>query len=292
MVVVGELKLEEIVQKVDELPSLPHVAYHVLKLTSDPKTTIPELASAISADQVLTAKALRMANSAYYGYARRIFSIEDALVILGFNTVRDLVLAASVYNVLDRELQGYFLPKGELWRHSMGTALLARLLARKLAAPLADQAFIAGLLHDIGKIILNYYMKDKFAQVIAMVEEENIPFMIAENRILGFDHAAVGARVAEKWNLPDELVEAIANHHQPGEAKMNAKLSSIVHVADAASMSMGIGLGGDGMLYPFEDFAVQELSLTREILDDTMSKMADAMVDSETLFSESGEVSG
>lgn len=280
----GDLTLEEIVGKVDELPALPYVTYRVLQLTSDPKTTIPELSAAIAADQVLTAKALRMANSVFYGYARRISSIDDALIILGFNTVRDLVLAASVYNVLDRELPGYFLSKGDLWRHSITTALLSRLLARKLEVPLAEEAFTAGLLHDIGKIILNNYMTDKFTKVIDWVEKENVPFMEAENTILGFDHAIVGARVAAKWNLPDQLVEAIANHHHPGKALTNPKLCSIVHVADAASMSMGIGLGGDGMLYPFDGFAVSELNLTTEIIDDSISHMADAMLDSETLL--------
>ncbi|MHB9094311.1 MAG: HDOD domain-containing protein [Eubacteriales bacterium] len=282
----GNLSLNEMVHKVEELPALPHVTYRVLQLTSDPKTTIPELTDTITKDQVLTAKVLRMANSAYYGYARRIYGISDALIILGFSTVRNLVLAASVYNVMDKEFQGYFLPKGELWKHSMSTALIARLLARKVSYELPDQAFTAGLLHDIGKIIMNTYMKKRFAKVIEMVNGENIPFMEAEQQILGFDHAEVGARVAEKWNLPDELVEAIANHHRPKLAKINPRLTSLTHVADAASMSMGIGLGGDGMLYPFDGFAIDQLKLDRKIIEETMAEVAESMVDSETLNSE------
>ena len=283
---VGELKLNEIVHRVDELPALPHVTYRVLTLTSDPKTSIPELAETITNDQVLTAKVLRLANSAYYGYARRIFSISEALVILGFSTVRNLVLAASVYNVMDQEFPGYVLPKGDLWNHSMSTALLARVLAKKVKFEINDKAFTAGLLHDIGKIILNTYMKERFAEVLETVNSGHLPFSEAEQKILGFDHAMVGAKVAEKWNLPDELVEAIANHHHPAKSKVNPKLTSIVHVADAASMSMGIGLGGDGMLYSFDGFAVKQLELSEETIEEAIAELAESMVDTETIGGE------
>lgn len=283
---VGELTLDEIVHRVDELPALPYVTYRVLTLTSDPKTSIAELADTITNDQVLTAKVLRMANSAFYGYARRIFSINEALIILGFNTVRNLVFAASVQNVMDQEFTGYVLPKGDLWNHSMTTALLARLLSRNAGFELHDKAFTAGLLHDIGKIILNTYMKERFTEVLDTVKTQNVPFSEAEQRIFGFDHAMVGAKVAEKWNLPDELVEAIAKHHCPADAKLNPKLTSVIHIADAASMSMGIGLGGDGMLYPFDDFAVQKVGLGREAIEEAMAVVADSMIDTETLGNE------
>ncbi|MFA5880997.1 MAG: HDOD domain-containing protein [Eubacteriales bacterium] len=280
----AELNLNDIIHKVDELPALPQITYRVLKLTSDPKTSIAELANTIVKDQVLTAKVLRMANSVYYGYARRIYSISEALIILGFSTVRNLVLAASVYTVMDKELQGYFLPKGDLWKHCMSTALIARSLAKKVNYELPDQAFIAGLLHDIGKIVLNTYMKESFHSVIEKVNKENIPFMDAEQQILGFDHAIVGSRVAEKWNLPQELVEAIASHHSPSRAEINPKLTSLTHIADAASMAMGIGLGGDGMLYPFDGFATRQLNITEEIIEQTIGEIADSMIDAETIF--------
>lgn len=278
--------LNDIVHRVDNLPALPHVTHRVLTLTSDPKTTIAELADTITNDQVLTVKVLRMANSAYYGYARRIFSINEALIILGFSTVRNLVLAASVFNVMDQEFTGYILPKGDLWKHSMTTALLARLLAKKVGFEMNDKAFTAGLLHDIGKIILNTYMKESFAEVLSTVNAGNVAFSEAEQQILGFDHAMVGAKVAEKWNLPEELVEAIAKHHNPSQAKLNPKLTSITHIADAASMSMGIGLGGDGLLYDFDGFAVEHTGLNKEALEGAMAEVAESMIDTETLGNE------
>ncbi|WP_418789963.1 HDOD domain-containing protein [Phosphitispora sp. TUW77] len=280
----AELSLDDVVQKVEELPALPHVTYRVLELTSKPDTSLNQLSDIITQDQVLTAKVLRMANSVYYGFARRIFGITEALLILGFSTVRNLVMAASVYNVMDREVQGYFLPKGELWKHSMSTALIGRSLSKKIGYEFPDQAFVAGLLHDIGKLILNTYMTQKFEDVISKVAAENIPFMLAEQQILGFDHAVIGSTVAEKWNLPFELVEAIANHHTPALAKYNPKLTSIIHVADAASMSMGIGLGGDGMLYPFDGFATELLDLNNELIEETIAEIADSLIDAETMI--------
>lgn len=279
----GELKLNDIVDRVDKLPALPHITYRVLTLTSDPKTTITGLADTISKDQVMTAKVLRMANSAYYGYARRIFSINDALIILGFSTVRSLVLAASVHNIMDQELPGYILPKGDLWNHSMSTALLARLLAKKAGFEISDKAFTAGLLHDIGKIILNTFMKKKFAEVLGAVNTGDVPFSEAEQKIMGFDHALVGAMVAEKWNLPEELVEAIAKHHKPLESKLNPKLTSLIHIADAASMTMGIGLGGDGLLYPFEGLALKQLAISNVVIEETMAEVAESMIDTATM---------
>lgn len=278
--------MNEIVHRVEELPALPHVTYRVLTLTSDPRTSSSELADTITTDQVLTAKVLRMANSAYYGYARRIFSINEALIILGFSTVRNLVFAASVHNFMDQEFTGYILPKGDLWNHSMTTALLARLLSRNAGFELHDKAFTAGLLHDIGKVILNTYMKERFSEVLETVNTQSVPFSEAEQRIFGFDHAQVGAKVAEKWNLPDELVEAIAKHHNPAGAKLNPRLTSVTHIADAASMSMGIGLGGDGMLYPFDDFAIQQVQLGKEAIEEAIAEVADSMIDTETLGKE------
>ena len=168
----------------------------------------------------------------------------------------------------------------------MSTAMLARSLARKVGYEYTDRAFIAGLLHDIGKIVLNHFMKIEFDRVLDNVNRENVPFMKAEQETLGLNHAMVGAKVAEHWNLPDYLVEAIALHHSPSEATVNPRLTSMVHVADAMGMSMGIGLGGDGMLYPFDGFAVEQLDLTEQMVEDSMSELADVMVDTETIPSE------
>lgn len=269
------INLTEILNKVEDLPTLSYVAQKVLQLTGNPGITVSDLADAITQDQVLTAKVLKMANSAYYGYSRRIFNINEAIMVLGFNGVRNLVMAASVYNIMDREIDGYLLPKGELWTHSMTTALFARSLSKKVDSGLTEYAFISGLVHDIGKIVLNTFLKAQFTEVLERVKTENVPFMEAEREILGFDHASVGAKVAEKWNLPAELSEAIALHHNPREAVINPKLTSVIHVADALSMSIGVGLGGDGMMYPFDGYALEQLNLTGTVLEETVADLTE-----------------
>ncbi|KUK32584.1 MAG: Metal dependent phosphohydrolase [Thermoanaerobacterales bacterium 50_218] len=271
--------LERIVQDVQDLPALPQIVEQVIRVTEDPDSTVKELNDIICQDQALTARILRLANSAYYGFPRRISTVVEAIVILGFNTIRNLVLAASVYDLLSREVPGYQLGKGELWRHSIACAMAARLLARQVRFPAPDQAFVAGLLHDIGKIVLSVYMQDAYLEIINTVKEKRIPFSQAEKDVLGFTHAEVGAKVAEKWNFPVPLVEAIAFHHEPTRARENARLTALVHIADAICMMMGIGLGGDGLCYPVFPEALSLLGLQQGIIEELIDRLSDLFVD-------------
>ncbi|MGE5380440.1 MAG: HDOD domain-containing protein [Methylocystaceae bacterium] len=275
----GILTVEQVVAQVQDLPTLPAVATEVIKLTDDPNATAQDINRVVGKDQGLTAKVLKLANSAYYGFPRRISTITEATVLLGFQTLRSIVMAASVSDMLSREVEGYSLGSGELWRHSQATAMGARLLARQCKYPAADVAYTAGLLHDIGKVILNHYLKESYDQVLEMVTNEGIPFMEAETTILGFNHAEVGARVGEKWNLPLPLVEAIANHHSPHLATIDPRLTAVVHLADCLTMTMGVGLGVDGLFYPMQENALQRLGLTMDNLEDMVSRLTDMMID-------------
>lgn len=277
------LNLENLIKKVNDLPSLPIVTMQVMKLTDDPKTSILDLANTILQDQALTAKILRLANSAFYGFARSISTITDAIVILGFKSIRDLVLAASVYDVANKELKGYALAKGELWKQSIISAMLARKIAKKIKYHSTDEAFVAGLLHDIGKVVINLYVNEAYKEILAKVENEKIPFLVAEKEILGFDHAEVGAYVARKWNLPESLVNTIAFHHNPSEAPGDKQQCAIVHISDAICMTIGVGLGADGLLYQFDEGALKELHLKGRDIEDIISEVSDELVDINTL---------
>lgn len=280
-----KLTLEQIVKKVNDLPALPQVASQVLKLADDPNSTVKQLSDVICNDQALTAKVLRLANSAYYGFPRRISTIIEAIVILGYNTIRNLVLAVSIHGLLCDEVTGYRLGRGELWRHSIACAMAARTISRHVRFPAPEQAFIAGLLHDIGKVILNFYVNDSFDEILQKVHEERVSFIQAEEDVLGFTHTAVGARVAEKWNLPVPLVQAIGFHHCPQHADENSKLASLVHLADVLCMMMGIGIGGDGLYYNVvpETFAL--LGLAPQELENVMSTLGDLFLDENSFLS-------
>lgn len=271
--------LEEIVNGVNSLPSLPGVALQVIRITDDPYSTVRELNEAILQDQTITAQVLRLSNSAYYGYPRRIATVSEAIGILGFTTIRDLVMAASVHNILSREVKGYQIATGDIWRHSITCAMTSRAIARRVRYPEADRTFIAGLMHDIGKVVLNIYVADAYNEIIRRMKEERLPFAAVEEEVLGFTHAAVGARVAERWNLHPDHVEAIACHHTPLDAKQNPKLAAIVHIADAVCMTMGIGLGGDGLYYPFVGEVLGIFGLSEQDMERIMSELAELMGD-------------
>jgi putative nucleotidyltransferase with HDIG domain len=275
----GKISIEAIVEAVNDLPALPQVVVQVIKLTEDPDSTAQDINRVLSQDQAITARVLKMANSAFYGFPRRIGSITDAIVLLGFRTLRSIVMAASVSDILVQEMPGYALEYGELWRHSQCTAMAARLIARKSKFALLDLAYTAALLHDIGKVILNGTMQEAYREVVAKVTDDNISFINAEDEILGFNHAQVGARVAEKWNLPPETVEAIQLHHSPDEAKVNRRLTAIVHLADAVCVAMGIGVGIDGMLYPMSGEAMQLLGLDEIEIENIISELIDVFSD-------------
>lgn len=278
-----KLTIDQIVSKVDELPSLPHIVVRVMELTEDPDSTAFDINEVINQDQNMTAQVLRMANSVYYGYSRRIATVTDAIVLIGFNAVRSIVLAASVSKILKKELNGYVMGEGELWRHSQGAAVFARLLAKKTKFRSVELAYTATLLHDIGKLVLNSYLSESYQEVLKIVNEEKLPFNEVEDNMFGFNHATVGGKVAEKWNLPKDLVEAISFHHHPEEATVNPHLTAIVHLSDLVALQMGMGMGIDGLLYSFSKDALELLELNEGDLEALMAEVVDLFVDTDVL---------
>jgi putative nucleotidyltransferase with HDIG domain len=278
----GRISLDEIVQAVQDLPSLPQVVLKVMELTEEPDSTAQDINQEISQDQGLTARVLKLANSAFYNFPRRIASVTDATVLLGFKTIRSIVMAASVNEILSQKMEGYALEYGELWKHSQTSAMAARLIARRVKYAGVDVPYTASLLHDTGKVVLNSSLKEAYHEVLDKVLNNECSFLQAEESVLGFNHAQVGARIAEKWNLPPELVEAIEFHHDPDNAQINPKLTAIVHVADAVCVAMGIGIGVDGMLYPISPQAMEILDLQPNDIDSIISELADVCADQQS----------
>lgn len=278
----ARISMESIVEAVNDLPAFPHVVVKVMELSEDPDATAQDISNVLNQDQAMTARVLKLANSAFYGFPRRIGTVSDAIIYLGFKTIRSIVMAVSVSDILSREIEGYALEHGELWKHSQCSAIAARLTARKAKFGLLDLAYTAALLHDIGKVILNNFMKEAYHEVVARVSGENTSFIETENEILDFNHAMVGARVAEKWNLPPELVEAIAMHHHPENAEINKRLTAIVHLADAICVMMGIGIGIDGMLYPVSEEAMKLLGFTEADIENIISELVDVFADQQS----------
>lgn len=272
-------RLNHIVSKVKDMPVLPSRVNKIIEITEDPDSTIEDLEREILKDQSLTSKILKLANSAYYGYPRKINTVSQATILLGFQTIKSMALASTVSKMMAAELKGYALEKNDLWTQSQTCAIISRYIAKELHFSSPETAYIAGLLRDIGKTILNYYVEQEYNAIINKVEYEHISFLEAEKEILGFNHAQVGEKIAAKWNFPHELVEAIGLHHSPERSTINPTLVSIVHIADAITMMMGVSIGADGLAYNFSPFALETLNISPNEVEQYIAKSYDLIID-------------
>jgi len=273
----------KLVSKVKEMPPLPQSITQILEITKDDKSSSRELAKVFERDPTLAVNILKIANLPAYGFSSRISTISHAVVCLGLETIKSIALTSSTHDMLNKEIPAYSLGEGMLWQHSISCATCAKIIAKRIGYQDDEEAYIAGLLLDIGKVILSSFAEDEFNQVAERAENDEVPFNIAEQEILGFDHPQVGGRVIKKWHLPSALVEAVLYHHQPEKADAHKTLAYIVHLADALSCMLGIGLGSDGLMYMFEENTLDVLGLSKEGVESIMSELADMVVDVEAV---------
>ncbi|MBI5359246.1 MAG: HDOD domain-containing protein [Planctomycetes bacterium] len=269
-------KLKEILGRVKEMPTMPAMADNALKILSDPNVHILKAAEALQQDFALTTRILKLANSAYYARGRKISTMLEALVLLGMKTIKNLLISASAYGIMNKKVEGYLLGKEDLWKHSLCCALASEIIAAETRPALKELAYTSGLLHDVGKIILAHYVQEDFIRLIEKIEKENVSFDTAENEIIGFSHATLGAGVLRQWNFSEEITMAIEFHHSP-ELSSKPDLARIVHIADAVSMMIGVGIGADGLMYPLDENAVLSLGLAKEKFEGILAKTADAV---------------
>ncbi|MGQ9881089.1 MAG: HDOD domain-containing protein [Armatimonadota bacterium] len=268
-------RLQQLVQTIRDLPALPEVVVRVMRLAEDPRSDAQSIARVIATDQAMAARVLKLANSAFYGLPRRVSTLSEAVVILGFRTIKNLAIAASTFELLNKEIAGYWLQRGELWRHSLACAIGAQLIAQRVRLPVGEEAFVAGLLHDIGKVAINLFVREQFDQIMECALRDRIPFVEAEQAVLGFNHATAGALIAEKWNLPPSLVSVIRYHHQPSQMSEPEALVSVVHLADILSITLGIGIGGDGLYYTLEDGTMAMFAFEQSDIDALCEQIVD-----------------
>ena len=244
-----EEAVNKILGKIKALPTLSLVVAKVIQVVSNPLTSASDLSRIITVDQALTAKVLRLANSAFYGFPFRIKNITQAVSILGFDTIRNLALTVSVYKVFTGENETDFSHQ-DFWKHCVGVAICANLLAKKIKYKSPEGAFTAGLLHDIGKNFFEQYMHKEYGDVLKYAREKNLTIYQAEQEKLAIDHAVVGKMMAEKWNLPPELAAGIAAHHHPEGEDEESVMAHIINVADIMCKKKGIGFSGDSVVMP------------------------------------------
>ena len=276
--------LDALVRQVRDLPALPDTVVRVIRLTDDPKAGIGDIAKVLISDQALAARVLKLANSAFYGSSRRVATVSEAVVILGMRTTRNLVMASGCQEMLEAEVAGYGLPRGALLRHSLACASAAQTLAKRTKYRGTEEAFVAGLLHDLGKVVMNLYLRDQFIQVLIQAASGEMTYSEAEQAIFSFDHAEAGAYLLERWNLPASLVAAVRYHHTPLDAPGDSPLPCLVHVADAICLTLGIGLGLDGLAYTLQPEALGRLQLTADDFEEVASQTCDILSEAGPLF--------
>jgi putative nucleotidyltransferase with HDIG domain len=235
-------ELEQAIMSAGDLPTIPVVAMKVMQLMESENATAEELAKVVASDPAVAARVLKISNSSFYGCQRQIQSLSMAIVVLGFSTLKSLVVAASVKQVY----KPFGLTEQMLWEHSFGAGLAARIIASSTRLANEEEAFLAGLFHDIGKTIMNTLDRDKFQMVMQKSYNDGLAFEDAEKSVYPFTHEEVGAYVIKKWNFPDILFSTIMQHHKLAFSAVEdayiVNLTAVVNLADQFCKKLGIGV--------------------------------------------------
>ena len=234
------------VARLNDLPTIPSTLMRVWRLVDSPDCSASDLGKVIAMDQALSSKVLRLVNSPYYGVRKKITSVQRATTLLGFDTVRSLTVCISVVTALTpKNDQQSGLDLSALWRHSISTGIIAKLLAERINEPDTETVFSAGVLHDLGKFILNLSLSEKYGEIIDLIKKEKLFIREAEERLLEADHTHFGALLSKNWTFPELFQEIIRDHHEPMGDKP-AEIATIVQVANCTANHLYFGDSGNG----------------------------------------------
>jgi putative nucleotidyltransferase with HDIG domain len=277
---------DSILAKVGTIETLPAAAAQAVQMLQDPDVAVADVTKIIEHDPGLASNILRLANSAYFGFPRSVNSVRDAIVRLGLKQVTRTIMASAVAPMTRRPVKGYDLSAGGLWEHSLSVAVGVDQLAEVLGIKAPEYAFTAALLHDVGKIALGTFIEVDAGPIMKLAFEEHLPFEVAEQRVLGIDHAEVGAVLLESWHLPVSIVEACRWHHEP-ERVSDPELKEavdLIHTADSLSLMCGIGMGSDGLNYRPSKEVKTRLGLTTATTENVMCRILDVLEELREVF--------
>lgn len=232
-----------------QLPTLPFVITKVLNMLTDPDISAREIAKVISTDVSLSSKTLKLVNSAFYGFPKKVTTINQAIVILGFNTVKSAVFGTAIINAFEQHKKKLSINYNNFWAHSVAVGAASRVLSKHIKYSNIEEAFIGGVIHDIGKLVLSIFNNNEYNKVIEKVKDKQLDITLCdiEKEIFGYDHSEIGTYLAEKWNFPQKLTGVIKYHHKPNKASedFDKKLISIVSIANIFVNILKIGNSGN-----------------------------------------------
>jgi putative nucleotidyltransferase with HDIG domain len=235
------MNVDEAVAKIEDIPTIPTVLGEVMRSTSSDKSSVKDLSQVIYSDQAIATKILKMANSSFYGFVNQIKSIDRAIIILGFDEVRAIAIAMSIFDSVYLRKGGVYYNRLRSWNHSLlcgfGAKILAGLFIKR--KDLEAEFFVGGLIHDIGKVMMDRYFPEQFTRVLEVVEETSVPMEHAEQEIIGFDHALLAGGLLKKWKFPDQLVNMVMYHHHPDSASANQTGIALIFLADLMCHQLG-----------------------------------------------------
>ncbi len=259
--------LKDIVRQIDLLEPVPPIATQIMALAEEPDSALSEIADLILNDPVITANLLKTCNSAYFGLNRKVESVRDAIAFVGLDQIVQLVMLNSASQNFKNQLQGYGLGEGELWRHAVSSAHVAKKLAGKFGISQNKHLiYTAALLKDIGKLILGRFVAFSFEEINILVNSKGFSFNEAEKKVIGMNHEELGAMVGQKWRFSDKLIYIIRHHHLSNESAREDQATSLVYLADIICMMMGVCTGADGLSYRFYSDVLKRMDLTEKDL--------------------------
>ncbi|AEH51048.1 HDOD domain-containing protein [Pseudothermotoga thermarum] len=280
------MQLKDFIDKIEQLPTPDPVVQRIISIASDPNASAKDLADAMRLDPSLTAKVLRLVNSAYYGLPRKIAKLNEAIMILGFKTVRNLALSVFTYKSLTGSRNSK-IDQLALWKHFVGVAVAGELLAHMLNYPNREEVFVAGLLHDLGKLALDYISPESFAAVAKVTKTLQISFFEAEAKLNIPQHTATGSLLAERWNLPEIVTQPISGHHdvKSFSDSVYADVVSMVHIADFVVNTFKFG---DSYTYgglKLSPDALNVLAIKPKMLTNYVDKLKERLATAEEFLS-------
>lgn len=263
--------------QVQEFRTVPVLLKRLREVLGDPYISLDDISAVMSKDQVLAARLLKTANSAFFGFGRKVTSIKQALLLLGVNAAKGLLLGVSLFHDV-RGIEG-------LWAHSVGTATVAAIMAPRHV--LTDQAelFAAGLLHDVGKVFLVTKFPHEYRRALALAEGKGSLIVDEEREIFDATHAEAASWALEHWHLPSQLIEPIRYHHEPSLATMWCTETAVVHVSDILTRARGFGFGGDALVPLIDRNVWEQLHLSRADIDAILSESEKPLKEAESLLS-------
>jgi HD-like signal output (HDOD) protein len=273
----GKSELRRKIEQITNLPTLPEIVSHILQIVNDPETSAKEIARAVSQDPPLSAKILRLANSAFYGMPRSVTSINSAVVLLGTKVIRTIVLSLTVFDMFPGDNHSSLFNRTAFWRHSTSCAFLCRFLAEQMDGVFpfyAEEAFCGGLLHDLGKIVMEQYLHEDFHRALGHAKAKGLPLYNAEIETLGYAHTDVAYWLTSNWDLPDSIHLPMVYHHTPLRAHQNKNLVALCHFADHLCYKLKLALDADFMEPALETECLKELPISEEQIENASAMLA------------------